>query len=122
MAIVKFANGTEIEYLSVKTEGTEFYNNAQREVLHFELARDAANLEELDVLLSNEENLETIKLVEDGEVVNTLSDYLIKMKLAVEPVLVEAETAEAPARYEDRIIFKLGMLTYMEKQLRKLGL
>lgn len=65
MTTVKFANGKEIPY-SVCYVGQEVLGIMQRPTLNFEIVRTAADLDELDALLSDAGNLGTITLVNDG--------------------------------------------------------
>ena len=114
---LKFVNGTTLPYLSA-LETEEYYNGSSRRTLSFEMARTAANLETLDALCS-EDNLATLELENEEEgVTNIYTGYVLKLKLAVEPVLVSSETQT----FEERIKLKLGKRTYIEEQLHKLGL
>lgn len=129
---MKFADGSTYRYLkAIETE--EFWNGSARRTLTFELARDAANLEQLDAACT-EQNTARLELTNDdvtltdaqgkekrGSVTNIYEGYVLKLKLGVEPVLVETETGDTPASYEERIIVKLGKRTYIEEQLHKLG-
>ena len=133
---IKFLNGTNFEYLNaVETE--EYYNGASRRTLTFEAEVGVIGVDELNGILSDENNTKSITLTGDevaildengnptGETthaVNIYDGYVLKCKCGIENKLVQAETPETPAVYEDRLIFKLGKRTYIEEQLRKLGL
>ena len=114
---IKFANKTQVAYLNaIETE--EYFNGASRRTLTFDIARDAVGLDALDALCT-EDNCKKLELInEDEGVTNVYDGYVLKLKLAVEPVLVDAEKQT----YEDRIKLKLGKRTYIEEQLHKLGL
>lgn len=56
------------------------------------------------------------------EVANIYDGYVLKLKCGIESKLIEAETPENTAVYEDRLVFKLGKRTYIEEQLKRLGL
>lgn len=117
---IKFANGRNFEYINaVETE--EYYNGASRRTLTFECAVGVIGVDELNTLLSNEANTATIEL-SNGDVTNIYDGYVLKLKCGIEPKLIQSETPEAPAVYEDRLVFKLGKRTYIEEQLKKLGL
>ena len=117
---LKFANGNELTYLTA-LETEEYWNGSSRRTLTFQLARDAANLETLDGLCT-EQNLASLELINDEMgVTNVYEGYVLKLKVGVEPVLVSAETPEAAAVYEDRVVLKLGKRTYIEQQLHDLG-
>lgn len=114
---IHFVNGTEVPYLSaIETE--EYWNGASRRTVTFDIEREAVSLDNLDALCT-EENCAKLELVnEDKDVTNILDGYVLKLKLAVEPVLVDAEKQQ----YADRIKLKLGKRTYIEEQLHALGL
>lgn len=129
MLKIKIAN-TEIEYLSaVETE--EFYNGASRRTLTLTCAPDAASLDALNALLT-EENLASVTLVntsagtdEEGNaltVTNVYDGYVLKLSCGIRNELVQTETPDRAAVCEDRLVFKLGKRTYIEEQLHKLGL
>lgn len=113
---IRFANKTEVAYLNaIETE--EYWNGASRRTLAFDIARDAVGLDALDNLCT-EDNCTKLELInEDEDVTNIYEGYVLKLKLAVEPVLVDAEKRT----YEDRIKLKLGKRTYLEEKLHKLG-
>lgn len=117
---IKFLNGTKIEYLNA-LETEEYYNGSSRRTLSFECEVGVISVDELNTVLSNEDNTAKIEL-SNGEVVNIYDGYVLKLKCGIEPKLVQGETPEAPAVYEDRLVFKLGKRTYIEEQLKKLGL
>lgn len=133
---IKFANGRNFEYINaVETE--EYYNGASRRTLTFECAVGVIGVDELNTLLSDEANTKSLTLTGDAveivdaagnptgettQAVNIYDGYVLKMKCGIEPKLIQSETPEAPAVYEDRIVFKLGKRTYIEEQLHKLGL
>lgn len=114
---IRFADTTEVAYLNaVETE--EYFNGASRRTLTFDIARDAVGLDALDALCT-EENCKKLELInEEADITNIYEGYVLKLKLAVEPVLMDAEKQT----YEDRIKLKLGKRTYIEEQLHALGL
>lgn len=117
---IKFLNGTDFEYLDA-FETEEFYNGASRRTLTFECSVGAKGVDELNTLISNEKNTSTITLTNE-DVANIYDGYVLKLKCGIENKLVQTETPESAAVYEDRLVFKLGKRTYIEEQLKKLGL
>ena len=133
---IKFANGKNFEYLNaVETE--EYYNGASRRTLTFEAEVGDIGVDELNGILSDENNTKSITLTGDevavtdaegnptGEytrAVNIYDGYVLKCKCGIENKLVQAETPETAAVYADRIIFKLAKRTYIEEMLHRLGL
>lgn len=132
---IKFLNGTNFEYLNaVETE--EFYNGASRRTLTFETEVGKISVDELNAVLSDEANTQSITLTGDAveiinaegnptgettQTVNIYDGYVLKCKCGIENRLVQSETPESAAVYEDRLVFKLARRTYIEEQLKKLG-
>ena len=117
---VKFAdeNKTEIAYLEA-LETEEYYNGSSRRTLTFEMARESANIEALDVLCGEEDNVAKLELIsEEQGITNIHEGYVLKLKVGVESKLIDAETQT----YADRIVLKLGKRTYIEDKLHALGL
>ena len=120
--IIKFENAKELVYLEA-LETEEYFNGASRRTLTFECAPDAISIDELNYILSKESNVSSLTLVnEEANVSNIYDGYVLKLKVGIENKLVRAESANTPAIYEDRLVFKLGKRTYIEEQLKKLGL
>lgn len=109
---------TEQGYLQA-LETEEYYNGSSRRTLTFDIARDAADIEALDVLCSAEDNVARLELVnEEMGATNFYDGYVLKLKVGVEPKLIDPETQT----YEDRVVLKLGKRTYIEQKLHGLGL
>lgn len=112
---IKFVNGKTQVYLNA-FETEEYYNGSNRRTLTFEIARDAADLEKLDVLCT-EDNLARLELInEEEDITNIYDSYVLKLKLGVEQKLVNADTNT----YVDRVILKVGKRTYIEQKLHDL--
>ena len=145
---IKFANGTNFEYINA-LETEEYFNGANRRTLTFECEVGVIGVNELNTLLNDEKNTAAITLTsngvpvfktnpEDNSVVidekgtpivdhyesttNIYDGYVLKLKCGIENKLNSAETPEAQAVYADRLVFKLGKRTYIEEQLKRLGL
>ena len=120
--IIKFNNGTKFEYLNA-LETEEYFNGSSRRTLTFECDKNAISIDEINRVLSNEDNLKDITLInEEIDTFNIYDGYVLKLKCGIENKLITSETPDTQAVYEDRLIFKLGKRTYIEEQLRKLGL
>ena len=117
---IEFLNGTNFEYLNA-LETEEYYNGASRRTLTFECAAGVIGVDELNTVLNSEADTQSIAL-SNGEVTNIYDGYVLKLKCGIEKKLIQPETPQAAAVYEDRLIFKLGKSTYSEEQLHRLGL
>ena len=112
---------TEIEYLNA-LETEEFYNGASRRTLTVTCAPDAIGVDSLNALLT-EENLASVTMTDDESgAVNIYEGYVLKLACGIRNEKVQEETPENAAVYADRLVFKLGKRTYIEEQLKKLGL
>ena len=118
---IKFLNGTEFEYIdAVETE--EYFNGSNRRTITFECKADAISIDTLNSVLNDEDNTKSITLENAEENVTNIYDgYVLKLKCGVENREVKSETPDMPAVYADRLVFKLGKRTYIEEQLKKLG-
>lgn len=120
--VIKFANGRAISYVEA-FENEEYFNGSNRRVLTMHLDKNEISVDELNTILSDESNTAEITLTnEEMGVSNVYDGYVLKLKVGVENIFTNRETPDAPAVYEDRIVFKLGKRTYIEEQLKKLGL
>ena len=129
MLKIKIAN-TEFEYMNA-LETEEYFNGSSRRTLTITCAPDAISLDALNALLT-EDNLASVTLVntsagtdEEGNaltVTNVYDGYVLKLSCGIRNELVQTETPDRAAVYEDRLVFKLGKRTYIEEQLHKLGL
>ena len=133
---IKFLNGTNFSYLNaVETE--EYFNGASRRTITFEAEVGVIGVDELNGILSDENNTKSITLTGDevaildengnptgetSQAVNICDGYVLKCKCGIENKLVQAETPETPAVYADRLVFKLAKRTYIEEMLHRLGL
>lgn len=111
----------EFEYLDA-LETEEYYNGASRRTLTITAAADVVSVDKLHGVLT-ENNLASITLTNDDPKVSNVYDaYVLSLSCGVQSVEVEAETPETPAKYEQRLVLKLGKRTYIEEQLHKLGI
>ena len=119
---IKFLDGTDFEYIdAIETE--EYFNGASRRTITFECEAGAIGVDELNAVLNNEENTKSFILENAEENVTNICDgYQLKLKCGIENRLVKSETPDMPAVYADRLVFKLGKRTYIEEQLKKLGI
>lgn len=114
-------NNTEIEYLNA-LETEEFYNGASRRTLTVTCEANAASVDALNALLT-EQNLHSFTMANDElDVSNVYEGYVLKLECGIRQEKITEETPETPALYADRLVFKLGRRTYIEEKLHQLGL
>ena len=124
-----FGNNAEVTYLdAIETE--EFWGGSSRRTLTFTCAADAVSIDALNAILSDTANTETLALQgavvtpegKEQAVTNLYEGYTMKLSVGIDSVLVQPESPDSAAVYADRLVFKLGRLTFIEQQLAKLGL
>lgn len=115
---IKFGNGKTLPYIeAIETE--EYFNGSSRRTMTFNCNPEDVSLDELNVILSDESNTEVLTLTnEEMDITNMYDGYVLKLELGIKPTMVNND----PPTYEDRVVFKLGKRTEIEKQLHKLGL
>lgn len=116
---IKFNNGKILNCLN-SLEQEEYYNGSNRRTLTVDFDK-SYNFDELNKLVSDTENTKSIEVIADTWQ-NVYDNYTIKLSLGVVQKLIEETTPDSPASYEERIILKLGKLTYIEAQLAALGI
>lgn len=117
-----FGNGQSVEYLrAVETE--EYWGGSSRRTLTFTCAANACGVDALNEILGEADNVRTLALEnEELGVTNCYEGYTMKLSVGVARELAQPESPDSPAVYEDRLVFKLGMPTFIEKQLQRLGI
>lgn len=119
---IQFQTGAKVGYLNA-LETEEFWGGSNRRVLTFTCDTEEVGVDQLNAILSEKGNLETLELVnEELGVSNIYEGYTIKMNVGLTRELQAAETPEAPAQYVDRLVFKLAKPTFIEAQLARLGI
>ncbi|WP_312643976.1 hypothetical protein [Hydrogenoanaerobacterium sp.] len=99
-----------------------FCKGSVREGLEFVFRSSEVNYDNLRTLLRNETNTEEITIVTDNKEQFTHSDYSIDAGFLEKPVVVEPSTPDTPEQTEYRIFATLGQFTYLEKQMKKIGI
>lgn len=119
---VVFGNNQQIEYLNaIETE--EYWGGSNRRTLTFTCEPSAMDVDSLNTILSNENNTKTLNLVnEEMNVSNIYENYTMKLKVGIDKELSQPGGPNEPTVYEDKLIFKLGQPTYIEQQLKNLGI
>lgn len=117
---ITFANGAELETLKVDG-GKRFVQNAQRDVLTFWFAKEAASFEELDAAFGSAQNTERITITGDDGAEALHEGYILRLSLALVPVVITPESARAPAVTEERYSVEMAQETYTEHLIRQIA-
>lgn len=121
---IKFADDTTLECIQVNGK-TQYYQGATRDTLEFVFAK-AAGFDALDAAFADETKTSSVTVINDVDAENpeigVYDGYTLRMSMRMEPVVITQGTMEAPAVTEERIMVVMAQLTYIEKQLKALGI
>lgn len=113
---IKFTNGKTIEYLNAVIS-EEYANGASRSLITFE-CDPTTGVDEINAILSDENNVATITLTGDDGIQSIHDGYILKLKVGLESV---AQYTEDGPQYAERLVFKLGKLTYSEQKIKQIS-
>ena len=121
---IKFADETTLDCIQVNGK-TQYYQGATRDTLEFVFAK-AAGFDALDAAFADEAKTANITITNDTDPDNPESwvydSYTLRMSMRMEPVVITPGTSDAPAVTEERITVVMAQLTYIERQLKALGI
>lgn len=121
---IKFADETTLDCIQVNGK-TQYYQGATRDTLEFVFAK-SAGFDALDVAFADETKTASVTIINDTDPDNpeiTVHDgYTLRMSMRMEPVVITPGTSDAPAVTEERITVVMAQLTYIERQLKALGI
>lgn len=121
---IKFADETTLDCIQVNGK-TQYYQGATRDTLEFVFAK-SAGFDALDVAFADEAKTASITITNDTDPDNPESwvydSYTLRMSMRMEPVVITPGTSDAPAVTEERITVVMAQLTYIERQLKALGI
>ena len=118
---VILANNTEYALLQPAELRTRYESGAQREVMTLKMPAGAYPLDTLAAAFADEANTGLLRL-RCGEEEYAYPDYVLLLGVGLKTVAAQPETPDAPASSELYTLVELGRLTYIEKQLRALGI
>lgn len=121
---IKFADETAMDCIQVNGR-KQYYQGAERDTLEFVFAK-SAGFDALDAAFADEAKTASITIINDVDAENpeigVYDGYTLRMSMRMEPVVITPGTMEAPAVTEDRIMVVMAQLTYIERQLKALGI
>lgn len=121
---IKFADETAMDCIQVNGK-TQYYQGATRDTLEFVFAK-SAGFDALDAAFADEAKTASITIINDVDAENpeigVYDSYTLRMSMRMEPVVITPGTMEAPAVTEERIMVVMAQLTYIERQLKALGI
>ena len=127
---VKFNNGTTFHFHWCEESEHEFALGAERETVWFECSPeelDGHTIDELDSLLSVEETTKYFELIDEdplddaGQTVFPRKDYVLNLGISSRNEMISNSPSASP-EVRRIITIKLGKRTYLENQLKALGL
>ena len=122
---IKFADDTTLDCIQVNGK-TQYYQGATRDTLEFSFAK-SAGFDALDAAFADEAKTASITIINndvdaENPEIGVYDGYTLRMSMRMEPVVITPGTMEAPAVTEERIMVVMAQLTYIEKQLKALGI
>lgn len=122
--IVKLNDNTELTALTVIGQ-SRYFQGANRDSLEIVFAKGAHPFDTLDVLFADPSKTGHITLIDDTDPNNPAlfvhDGYMLRMSMSLAPVIVTPATPTAPAVTQERISVIMAQETYIEHQLRALG-
>ena len=98
-----------------------YCKGATRDGLEFIFRSSDVDYNNLRTLFRNEDITEEITIVTDDGSKYTHSDYCIDAGFKESPTVIAIGTPDTPEQVEYRIAVTLAQYTYIEKQMKKLG-
>ncbi|MBN7773139.1 hypothetical protein [Clostridium aminobutyricum] len=123
---IKLNDNTELNVIQVNGGG-RYFQGQNRDSLEFVFAKDAYTFTELEALFADKTKTEKVTTIDDADTENPVTlgvydDYVLRVSMELKPVVITLATTETPEVTEERITVVMAQLTYIEKQLAKLGL
>lgn len=121
---IKFTDDSTLDCIQVNGR-KQYYQGAERDTLEFVFAK-SAGFDALDAAFADEAKTASITIINDVDAENpeigVYDGYTLRMSMRMEPVVITPGTMEAPAVTEERIMVVMAQLTYIERQLKALGI
>lgn len=121
---IKFADDSTLDCIQINGR-KQYYQGAERDTLEFVFPK-AAGFDALDAVFADEDKAASITIINDTDTDNpemTVYDgYTLRMSMSLAPVVITPGTIDAPAVTEERIMVVMAQLTYIERQLKALGI
>lgn len=121
---IKFASGEVLDCIQINGR-KQYYQGAERDTLEFVFPK-AAGFDALDAAFADEAKTASITITNDTDPDNpemTVYDgYTLRMSMSLAPVVITPGTIDAPAVTDERIMVVMAQLTYIERQLKALGI
>lgn len=118
---IKLSDNTELNILCIRGDHV-YYQNATRDALEITFKKSDYSIEELDILFSSSVLTSKITAVNpDTGTESVYDNYQLKTSIRIEPVVITPGTVDTPAVTEEQVTVTMAQLTYIEKQLQKLG-
>lgn len=121
---IKFTDDSTLDCIQVNGR-KQYYQGAERDTLEFVFAK-SAGFDALEAAFAGEAKTASITIINDTDTDNpemTVYDgYTLRMSMSLAPVVITPGTIDAPAVTEERIMVVMAQLTYIERQLKALGI
>lgn len=116
---IKLADNSLLEAIQVNGSNI-YYQNANRDSLEFVFNKASYDLNTIDNIFSNQNKLKVITLISDDGSEHIYNDYVLKVSIRTEVVVIEKGDSTKPDVTEERVFAKVAQQTYIEKMLSQL--
>ncbi len=133
MSTIKLNDNTKLNVIMIN--GNKIYHQGQnRDCLEFVLKKGDYAFDELDKLFADSAKTGRITVIgsemqtnEKGEQTETpvqyiYDNYSLRVSMEMKPVMITPATSTEAEVTEERIMITMAQLTYIEKQLKNLGI
>lgn len=121
---IKFADDSTLDCIQINGR-KQYYQGTERDTLEFVFSK-AAGFDALDAAFADETKTSSVTVINDVDAENpeigVYDGYTLRMAMRMEPVVITPGTINDPAVTEERIMVVMAQITYIERQLKALGI
>lgn len=116
---VKLADETTLDVIQING-ARRHYQGANRDTLEIVFDKSSNDLSTLDTTFSDESKLTAITIISTDGAENLYNDYVIKIGVRTEKVVINEGDSNTPDETAERIFVTVAQQTYVEKLLAQL--
>lgn len=116
---VKFLDGLELDVIQVNGS-RRYFQGAQRDALEFVFRKGDYPFSTLDSYFADKDNTRKMTIIDDSGNQYVYDDYILRVSMSLNPVVIEPATSTTPEVTEERISVTMAQQTYLEKLVEQL--